>query len=707
MSRYAIGASFLLVILAVCAALPAAESRFAETGSRSDYVHWIDLYDANHRRIDPTDPNAAPYSPSRTCGRCHDYEAMSRGHHFNAMLESAVPGRAGEPWIWTDTRTGTQIPLSYRRWPGTYDPRDLGISNWDFVLKFARHLPGGGPGDPSVPSGQSAKSAPSGEAAEGESQEPAKGAPSGEAQPADQSVDGTRSKETRLRDQALAEAGRWRLSGRLDIDCMICHNNDNKYSMEIWSKQIEDQNFAWAATAASGVGFVEGKVSSLPDDFEPAKADEKARHKLPTTTYAANRINAEKKVFFDVVRRPHDNTCYYCHTIRPVGEDAVPEWNRDEDVHLKAGLTCADCHRNDLEHHTVRGYEGEAHPTGQSMASLSCRGCHLEGKDSGRFGAPLARHAGLPPLHFDRLSCTACHSGPMPSGQASQVLTAMAHGLGLTSHHYSADLVPGVVEPVLKQVGRMLYPHRMTWPAFWGSLHGGELAPLPPEEVQAALRNVLRVRRGQTLMDTLRDVRLSKDERLAVLGEQRIGVPEAELTDEEKAKLDERISQKTKEEFQDKLTKALGELKGILKEPEAEPVYVAGGKAYRLSGDGQLEVFQHEAAEPYAWKLGHDVRPARQSLGIGGCTDCHQAGAPIFEGLVTAVSPVLDEQPRTYAMYELAGYDKFKLDAWNQSFLGRTAFKWLGFASMGIVSLVLTWYAMCGLTGLAGIHRKA
>jgi len=42
--------------------------------------------------------------------------------------------------------------------------------------------------------------------------------------------------------------------------------------------------------------------------------------------------------------------------------------------------------------------------------------------------------------------------------------------------------------------------------------------------------------------------------------------------------------------------------------------------------------------------------------------------------------------PATHAMYELAGFDKTKLDAWNQSFQGRTAFKWMGFLSTGIVS---------------------
>ena len=125
----------------------AGESRFAVTNSRSQYAHWIDLYDANDHRIDPTDPNAAPYSPLHTCGRCHDYEAISHGWHFNAMRQDAVHGRRGEPWVWVDTRTGTQLPLSYRGWRGTYDPHKLGISEWEFVLQFGRHMPGGGPGE--------------------------------------------------------------------------------------------------------------------------------------------------------------------------------------------------------------------------------------------------------------------------------------------------------------------------------------------------------------------------------------------------------------------------------------------------------------------------------------------------------------------------------------------------------------------------------
>ena len=130
------------------------------------------MYDAGNRKIDPADPKAPPYSPAHTCGQCHDCKAIAEGHHFNAFNKPVGVGRPGEPWIWVDTRTGTWIPLSYRGWQGTYDPEELGISARDFVLKFGRHFPGGNE-----------------ETAEG-------------------------------------EEARWKLSGALDVDCMICHGGD-------------------------------------------------------------------------------------------------------------------------------------------------------------------------------------------------------------------------------------------------------------------------------------------------------------------------------------------------------------------------------------------------------------------------------------------------------------------------------------------------
>ena len=56
---------------------------------------------------------------------------------------------------------------------------------------------------------------------------------------------------------------------------------------------------------------------------------------------------------------------------------------------------------------------------------------------------------------------------------------------------------------------------------------------------------------------------------------------------------------------------------------------------------------------------------------------------------MTALGPAPDDTPTTHAMYELAGLDKTKLDAWSSSFISRSAFKWFAFAAMGVVALVL------------------
>ena len=95
-----------------------------------------------------------------------------------------------------------------------------------------------------------------------------------------------------------------------------------------------------------------------------------------------------------------------------------------------------------------------------------------------------------------------------------------------------------------------------------------------------------------------------------------------------------------------------------------------------------------QAAEPYAWKLAHDVRPARWSTGAtAAALSAIRSGSPIFDGQVTAIGPAPDAEPPTEKMAELAGFDRVQIDAWNQSFQGRTAFKWFGFVSAGVVGL--------------------
>jgi hypothetical protein len=82
-------------------------------------------------------------------------------------------------------------------------------------------------------------------------------------------------------------------------------------------------------------------------------------------------------------------------------------------------------------------------------------------------------------------------------------------------------------------------------------------------------------------------------------------------------------------------------------------------------------------------------------------------GSPIFEGELTALGPAPDDTPVKRAMYELAEYDKTKLDAWSLSFQGRTAFKWMGFVAAGTVGLVLLSFLLMGVNGVFGLFRRS
>ena len=594
------------------------------TDSRTRHVHRITLYDAAGDPIRPGDEPARPYSPRATCGRCHDYEAIASGWHFNAANPDIAPGRRGQPWILVDKRTGTELPISSRRWPGTYAPADMGLTPWKFIQAFGRHLPGGGLGEEYAESVEDPKA-------------------------------------------------RWKLSGKLEIDCLSCHSADDRHDQSERAKQIESQNLKWVPVATSRLADVTGYAKSLPDDYDPAKP----RKSAPAAHYAKRRFDTKGEVFIDITRRPSPDRCYFCHTNRPVGEQGPMKWEEDTDVHLAAGLMCVDCHRHGLDHAITRGYKDEV-PEGatSSRTTLSCRGCHLGAESGaaepeargGRLGAPRPSHAGLPASHLEKLSCTACHSGPWPAKAPRRMQTARAHGLGLETHHPRDDEPPHIVEPVfVHQDDGTIGPHRMMWPAFWGRLKDGEVTPMEPDAVAKAARSVFRGRRSS---------------RPTTL------VP---LTAEQVAKALEEIVAKEKDD------------EG---EPAGEPVYVCGGMLFRLGADGKLVGAEHAAAEPYSWPLAHDVRPAAQSLGLGGCADCHAADAGFFYGRVVAGSPSALEPRAARPMHEFQGLAPDVVYVLARTLIFRPMVFVIGLAVAGALAIVLVHYGLAGLAALTRNGKK-
>lgn len=628
----------LIALLAVQVGdAPASESardnepaaKLLRTDSRAPYVHRLTLYDHDGQAIDPADENAKPYSPKMTCGKCHAYAEISCGWHFNsgsadlagvaaknekggtATTRPAVQhGRSGEPWILADARLGVQIPISTRGWPGTFTPEQVGLSNWQFTLLFGRHLAGGGLSEPDA-----------------------------------KTIGGS------------AEAKRWAISGTLEIDCMVCHAAmASGYDPGEIERQIERQNLRWSPTAALGLGIIRGDARGVSNDFDPESPGSIDRPDLtlPKVQYDKTRFDGDNRVHFDIVGDPPSERCYHCHSTRHVGAGAMPEWQRQPDVHLAAGMSCTDCHRHGINHDVARGDPAEALRRGDpQIAAVSCEGCHIATNVAaavgGGYPAPRPEHAGIPPIHFEKLTCTACHSGPWPDTWARSVQTALAHGLGVSTKERREDSLPHMVEPVFaRDDAKHIGPYRTMWPAFWAKRNAsGLITPIPVETVTKAAGRALPRVKGQSF-------------------EQPAGL----LSD-------------------DQIDTVLNALKTKVGDNET-PVYVRNGRVHEIGGKGSpIDVHwtDGDGTGLVRWALAHDVRPAARALGVRGCTDCHGSDSPIYFGRA-AVSQPAASVPAP-AMHDLHGSNPRLAGAWALTFVGREAFKWMGWILVGITSLAL------------------
>lgn len=583
-------------------------------GNRSIPIHRIDLYDEEGSLIRPGDKPMMPFSTKQTCLRCHNYEKISLGWHFNAANPNAHPGRRGQPWILVDQRTATQIPLSYRPWPGTYRPEQVGLVPMRFIQTFGRHMPGGGIGE----------------------------------------------------DEELESPEffmRWLVSGKLEINCLSCHDAEPAHDQAEYANQIARQNFRWAASASGGFASVRGSAKDMPDNYNIyGTILDNSRAIPPTISYDETRFNAQGKIFFDIVRKVPNERCYFCHSTKSLNEDSSERWTIDEDVHLEAGMVCVDCHRNGLDHAMVRGYEGEAEELAKpSAATFKCRGCHLGEESSvvpnaGRFSAPQPEHTGLPPVHFDKLTCTACHSGSWPNRKANRIKTSRAHGLGTHGVNKSDDVLPHIISPVfVEQPDGKIAPHNMFWPAFWARLDIGNVMPIAPEIVKSITVKIIE-------RDTL-------------------GTGDwPNLTREQIAEILLALARQDSN--------------------KGQPAYISGGKLYRLAESDQLSEEEHPAARPYSWAFAHDVRPTAQSLGVHGCGDCHATNAAFYFGEVEIDSPLESERSSIKKMVEFERINAFYAKVFALSFVFRPWIKIIAFTSSAVLAAILILYAFKGLSSL-------
>ena len=603
-------------------------------GNRAAITHLISLYDEKGIPIKATDQQPRPMSMRKTCGECHNYDEIAVGWHFHSGGASPPAGRNGEPWVLTDSGTRSQIPMSNRKWKGAYTPEQLELTAWEFLKRFSSHYPGGN---------------------------------YGEMQPAEDDEDAD-----------PEEFLRWPISGQYEINCLACHHADPRQDQSGAALQAARQNYRWAATVASGLATVKGNASELDEFYDP-ETEYKIR-----TTYDKSRFDANNKVFLDIVRKPPSSRCYFCHSTQDTAAPGKKEWVHNEDIHLASGMTCADCHRNGVDHMISRGDIESLDDAGgdsahskafepAAVAALSCRGCHLgdPGSDDpgarlgGHLGAPIPAHNGLPPVHLEKLSCTSCHSGAFPGPRTGRVRTSRIHKLGLHGRHTVNKNLPHVLTPVFARMDNgKIGPHNLFWPAFWGTLAKGKVSPLSPEVVKELAPDELGL--DQENVERVNDWKPLTEEQIA-------GV-----------------------------LKQIAEFAEAPEEGQAKPVpvYVAGGQLYRLS-NGVVVSGNDEAAEPYKWPIAHDVRPAAQSLGANGrCADCHDNNSPFIFGRVGIDSPVVpdgDTRETNREMVTFEGLNSGYYQMFAFTFLFRPWLKAIVIISCGLLGMVLLLFALKGL----------
>jgi len=776
--RHLSAVAFVIVVLVAPAILAAQQQQPQQQqwdGNRTTPVHLIPLKDELDQPIVPTETNPLPFSSRFTCAPCHVYETIQNGLHFKASL-SADAGRPGEPWIWVDERTGTLLPLSHHKSKGSWDPAPIGLSAWDFTLLFGRHLAGGGISEPA--------------------------------------------------ESAVTPGSRWEVAGRVEINCLGCHDVRSTQDPSEWAKQILRENFRWAATAASGLGEVGGmasRIKSTWDIYDGPDPDDTEWAVPPFVRYDLDQFDRRHRVLFNLRHRPADGRCLACHSVAPVGQ---AKYSFEEDVHTAAGLECAGCHRNDLSHAMIRGYEGEARDY-PSMASedFTCTGCHLGNEKAkgekalaGRLGAPYPKHKGFPAVHFKRLSCTVCHSGPWPEKELTRVRTSRANRLGVYGvARWWTDL-PAIIEPVyVRERNGKLAPNRLLWPAFWAESKGKELVPLQPQVVAAAAGKILfpeqgavnilaafsqilesgqvavftyqgnayelnvdggltaspytgaaasvapvwAVKQGPDILPLIPDFDPEAEEidpdvqtRIQAILESLAGAKDArgkpvllfkkalfQVTETYLEKVESPAPPSASPELawiiegkveplradlefrtiaslagaeqtltEDQVKAVLGVLSDAPSNEGAQAkrafVYISGGKLFRLDRDGRLEAVNDTAADPVTWPLGHEVRPARQSLGINGCKDCHRFGSPFLFRKAKGTGPLKTDRVKTVSANAFMRLDRPYQTLFGLSFAVRPLFKWVLFFSILVVGSVLALVVILVLGRLTGLIEK-
>jgi hypothetical protein len=459
----------------------------------------------------PVIESGQPVSTTRSCGSCHDTEFIHR-HSYHAALGIDEVVETGSlsgqrPWDYGRGGVGRWNPLTYRYLtpPGQRE-LDMGIADW-IRQQGWRHI-GGGPalhGFGQVPLTQQAADQ-----------------PASEIDPDTQVLDP---------EGGQPRSWDWQQSGVVEMNCFLCHVDQPDNAARI--AQLQAGQFAWANTATLART---GLVQQQGERWE----------------YQADAFQQDGSVDAShlTLRKPTATHCGQCHGLTHSGREplelelALQQWStatkgqvfsaqrisdsavnvhdkgqltRPWDVHAEAMLDCKSCHfsinnpakfesspRNrprHLQFEPRRLSAGEylRQPSHQFAKGQTAQGTiaqHLAGtmrRCEDCHDAPNS-HDWLPyqAVHFERLSCEACHISQTYAPAIGQVDWTLLNAEGQPAVKWRGwkreaegqSLVTGfkpILLPRQDLDGRTrLFPFNLI--ASWYWVAGEESQPLPVRE---------------------------------------------------------------------------------------------------------------------------------------------------------------------------------------------------------------------------------
>lgn len=574
----------------------------SQEATQSNVCPPFNLYDAEGELIDPVNGINAdqPYSPRQTCGKCHDYEKITKGFHFQQGADEVPSETSAERYQWVSTPGNfggnwcSPAPLyRYLSPKENSSARMMDMTSFTFFSGSCGEChPGGGPGE----------------------------------------FDRAGNRYDRYMLEKGYEPGgindydgdyyqaHWSVSGVLEGDCMICHQPG--YDNELRKKQLKAMNFRWAATAASGLAKVSGTVDKKEE---------------VSVAYDLSKFDANGKLSPHIVREPRNEACINCHA-QPGWKKRGANYDARTDVHLRAGLKCVDCHPSGSRAMDPRINEREMHqfakgddPGGKVRDDLdntvtSCNHCHT----TGYLGAPIAKHTWLPELHLDRIACQTCHI-PERLVKAAQVQAGDVYNPGAK------------ITPPGKRLW-VFYGPDMKYYNHYGNLTmmGFDDKPTDPfrplyAKYKGQIRPVNRIHSAWPGIEVegVKGLQQPKQGDIVKMWDSHFGDPAvypglALIKDDN----GDDIPEVNRPEEIDALISAVSSMLTQTNYPMQgkrvvwaynDRVYTSGTEYYTV----EKELWE---ASPYAnvHTYNHNVYPANAALGSQGCTECHSLGSEMF-----------------------------------------------------------------------------